>query len=567
MRLHRSAATRNSQAGFFEDDSPDDKGYFDSFDKVQSPKPDYWARRFPNSGKVREKPTSPRLLRRKMYPIPRVTSGSPLSKSLTSLDYRLTFRPALPPEAFLGVEFGSESPDKCGPKATGDPPGESLNGDIRSNSGDPGAYSQEHRTSRPESNPELLRSNTCERPHSREARSRSREARPNSREAHSHSREARPLSHSRESRPHSRGSRPCSRESRPHSRESRPHSRESRPHSRESPLRRSRNERRGRSKSQKFWETLEPRDYSNILPPAAKTLRELARMSPKSMTPSQRKELGDLDRDQYLPEASRSAKMPKPVWESIEKGNKLLHEIEGTEQEMYRKSIFKTHRTRAYEWATMGRHKLERVYQSRKEKKRIHTVFMSLNPKAGAVEAAEILTAFEMLGLELSEEMLMELISQVDILGDGKLGPKQFGSLLKLADKEDSAGQLRYLEPFAKAYRVRSTVATAVFKIVDTDGSGLIDEDELYAAMKHVGYKYTRACVRSLMKKVDTAGRGLLSQLDFVRLLNSLEFSAEDKARWKMEREARERALERFQAMQEQENKTQRLLGTLKAKR
>ena len=90
----------------------------------------------------------------------------------------------------------------------------------------------------------------------------------------------------------------------------------------------------------------------------------------------------------------------------------------------------------------------------------------------GFIEAHEILTAMRGLGFQITLEKAQEMIASVDDNGDKKIDREEFESLMKpiLHDKLLSA------EDDVEAIR-------AMFKEADTDYSGFLTADEIYAVL------------------------------------------------------------------------------------
>ena len=72
----------------------------------------------------------------------------------------------------------------------------------------------------------------------------------------------------------------------------------------------------------------------------------------------------------------------------------------------------------------------------------------------------------------------------------------------------------------------------AAFKLFDTDGSGAIDQDELYNALKALGVKMVKKEVKALLKDLDKDGSGAIDFEEFKRLMNdkwvNIEINQED---------------------------------------
>jgi Ca2+-binding EF-hand superfamily protein len=58
------------------------------------------------------------------------------------------------------------------------------------------------------------------------------------------------------------------------------------------------------------------------------------------------------------------------------------------------------------------------------------------------------------------------------------------------------------------------------FRFFDKDGSGFIDDNELYEAMKKLKNNITRDQVSTIMAKIDTDHSGKVSMAEFVKLMS-----------------------------------------------
>ena len=69
----------------------------------------------------------------------------------------------------------------------------------------------------------------------------------------------------------------------------------------------------------------------------------------------------------------------------------------------------------------------------------------------------------------------------------------------------------------------RATEIRKIFNEVDTDGSGVIEQAELYVALQKVGIKATRGKVNGILKRLDVNQDGSISFNEFELCVHDLD--------------------------------------------
>lgn len=109
----------------------------------------------------------------------------------------------------------------------------------------------------------------------------------------------------------------------------------------------------------------------------------------------------------------------------------------------------------------------------------------------------------------ITEEKAKEMIKKVDIDGDGRITLSELITLLKpilleeLLSKDDSTEQLR-----------------AMFKEADTDYSGFLSIDEMYACMLQMGVSCSRQEIVKLFMEFDINGDMQIDIDEFIAIMS-----------------------------------------------
>ncbi|OVA09882.1 EF-hand domain [Macleaya cordata] len=121
----------------------------------------------------------------------------------------------------------------------------------------------------------------------------------------------------------------------------------------------------------------------------------------------------------------------------------------------------------------------------------------------GCITIEELATVIRSLDQNPTEEELQEMISEVDVNGNGTIEFVEFLNLMarkmKEADAEDELKE--------------------AFKVFDKDQNGYISANELRHVMINLGEKLTDEEVEQMIKEADLDGDGQVNYDEFVRMM------------------------------------------------
>merc|ERR1719174_279536 len=123
---------------------------------------------------------------------------------------------------------------------------------------------------------------------------------------------------------------------------------------------------------------------------------------------------------------------------------------------------------------------------------------------SGCISTDEMQRVLTYMGFQPSEEMFYQLVTQADSDESGEIDVSEFLVAMRIY----SEMQLEQFRP--------------VFEKFDKDGSGSIDTNELYQAVKNLGYFPTRASIAEAVSIVDMDGGGDLSFDEFFKMMSYL---------------------------------------------
>jgi len=134
----------------------------------------------------------------------------------------------------------------------------------------------------------------------------------------------------------------------------------------------------------------------------------------------------------------------------------------------------------------------------------------------GHVTAKELRIVFDTLGQQPSDEELKEMINEVDKDGNGEMEFTEFCVLMskRMENKEDG-------ETLIKA-----------FEVLDLDGSGSIERDELRKVLKgfsDAGEHLSEDEIELLIKEADVDGDGQISFTEFAKVMMAEPEEGDDK--------------------------------------
>lgn len=116
-----------------------------------------------------------------------------------------------------------------------------------------------------------------------------------------------------------------------------------------------------------------------------------------------------------------------------------------------------------------------------------------------SISGPELRVVLKSLGIEPTEEVLAEILSEVDADGNGVVDEQEF--LIFMASRT--------------LYKDEDQNIKDAFKQFDKDGNGFIDRDELRSLMESLGQKLTEAEIDEMLKDADFDRDGKISYQEF----------------------------------------------------
>ncbi|PAV82896.1 hypothetical protein WR25_23859 isoform C [Diploscapter pachys] len=121
----------------------------------------------------------------------------------------------------------------------------------------------------------------------------------------------------------------------------------------------------------------------------------------------------------------------------------------------------------------------------------------------GTMNIKELGVAMRTLGLNPTEEELLNMVNEYDIDGNGKIDFGEFCKMMKEMNKETDQELIRL-----------------AFKVFDKDGNGFITAQEFKHFMTTMGEKFTEEEVDEIIKEVDRDGDEMIDYEEFVTMIS-----------------------------------------------
>ncbi|KAB2621436.1 calmodulin-like [Pyrus ussuriensis x Pyrus communis] len=121
----------------------------------------------------------------------------------------------------------------------------------------------------------------------------------------------------------------------------------------------------------------------------------------------------------------------------------------------------------------------------------------------GCITIEELATAVKLLDPNPTEEELQNMISEVDVDGNGTIEFGEFLNLMARKMKENDADD----------------ELKEAFKVFDKDQDGYISPNELRHVMLNLGERLTDEEVEQMIREADLDGDGLVNYEEFVRMM------------------------------------------------
>jgi centrin-1 len=127
---------------------------------------------------------------------------------------------------------------------------------------------------------------------------------------------------------------------------------------------------------------------------------------------------------------------------------------------------------------------------------------------SGRMDTAELGDCLKSLGVELDETALNALAAQMDTSGDGTIDFEEFKeAMASSVDEKETSGQ----------------IASSIFQMLDSDGSGKITSQELKDMVKTVNPDLTDDDVAAAMTLFDTDNSGQITEKEFRQALEKMK--------------------------------------------
>uniref|UniRef100_A0AAF5DQZ8 EF-hand domain-containing protein n=1 Tax=Strongyloides stercoralis TaxID=6248 RepID=A0AAF5DQZ8_STRER len=120
----------------------------------------------------------------------------------------------------------------------------------------------------------------------------------------------------------------------------------------------------------------------------------------------------------------------------------------------------------------------------------------------GTMNIKELGIAMRTLGLNPTEEELLNMVNEYDVDGNGKIDFGEFCKMMKEMNKETDQELIRL-----------------AFKVFDKDGNGYITAQEFKHFMTTMGEKFTEEEVDEIIKEVDKDGDEQIDYEEFVQMI------------------------------------------------
>ena len=134
-----------------------------------------------------------------------------------------------------------------------------------------------------------------------------------------------------------------------------------------------------------------------------------------------------------------------------------------------------------------------------KEYKNIFDMYDS--NKDGNVNSLELANILKSININISDEEIKEIMTEIDLEGNGQINYEEFISILNRREKD-----VDNEEELLKA-----------FKVFDKEGNGLININELKHIMLTVGNNLSENEINDMLAEADTDMDGYINYEEFIR--------------------------------------------------
>jgi len=139
------------------------------------------------------------------------------------------------------------------------------------------------------------------------------------------------------------------------------------------------------------------------------------------------------------------------------------------------------------------------------EKKDLKAAFTMMDKNHdGMVNAAELKSMMEMLGISVTDAQIHDLMQQASRSGDGLFSEEEF---------------LQFMNKHSKNSDDIMEDLVAAFRVFDKDGNGYITRDELKQGMEMIGENVTELQLDEMLRVADIDKDGRINYEEFARMM------------------------------------------------
>ena len=136
-----------------------------------------------------------------------------------------------------------------------------------------------------------------------------------------------------------------------------------------------------------------------------------------------------------------------------------------------------------------------------KEKEYKSIFFFFFSNKDGSVNSLELANILKSININISDEEIKEIMTEIELEGNGEINYDEFISILNKREKD-----VDNEEELLKA-----------FKVFDKEGNGLININELKHIMLTVGNNLSESEINDMLTEADTDMDGYINYEEFIR--------------------------------------------------
>ncbi|OQR82087.1 hypothetical protein THRCLA_11143 [Thraustotheca clavata] len=146
---------------------------------------------------------------------------------------------------------------------------------------------------------------------------------------------------------------------------------------------------------------------------------------------------------------------------------------------------------------------------------------------SGSISMNELLTMLQSFGEVVTMQDVEKLVKEVDENSDGQVNLSEFIAILQNQREQNAycpSIELAIMFGPQEIANLRKQ-----FQLLDTDGSGEIDEQELAALMKNLGQDPRAIDIKAVIKEVDRDGNGMINFNEFCHIVYNMRSQSKTK--------------------------------------